>query len=175
MEQKIEHTSTLHHPTATMSIAPSNLNPDSSPATRTKSFAVSLGNAAEINVASTAPTNPALDQPSKPAADDDGQNGKFPMKVRFRHVTAKVYRKTPKYPFHRIACRSVTFGSRRDSERSLNDGTGQSRSDADWLTGACPSPIGIPGITQTSTATSQAALILIARQLCLGRVLMNSS
>jgi hypothetical protein len=32
-------------------------------------------------------------QPSQLAADDDGQDGKFPMKVRFRHVTVKVHRK----------------------------------------------------------------------------------
>ena len=89
-----------------MSIAPSNLNPDSSPATRTNLFADSLGNAAEISGASTVRTNPAQIHPSEPAADDDGQGGKFPMQVRFRPIAVKIYRKILKYPFYRIACRS---------------------------------------------------------------------
>jgi len=49
---------------------------------------------------------PAQDQPSQPAADGDDPGGTFPMKVYFRRVTVKVHRKTPKYPFYRIASRS---------------------------------------------------------------------
>jgi hypothetical protein len=37
---------------------------------------------------------------------NDNQGGKFPMKVQFRHVTVKVYRKTPRCPFYRIAFRA---------------------------------------------------------------------
>jgi hypothetical protein len=65
-----------------------------------------LGNTAESNGAQTARTNPAQIHPSEPAADDDDRGGKFPMKIRFRHITVKVYRKTQKYPFYRIAYRA---------------------------------------------------------------------
>ena len=86
-----------------MNTTPSTMNSDSSPATRTKLPAVSLGNTAESNSAQTARTNPAQIHPSEAAADDDDRGGKFPMEIRFRHITVKVYRKTQKYPFYRIA------------------------------------------------------------------------
>lgn len=56
-----------------MSNAQRDLNPDSNPATRTKTFAVSLGNTAEINGAPTARTNPAQIRRPEPAEEDEDQ------------------------------------------------------------------------------------------------------
>ena len=55
---------------------------------------------------SKARTNPARNHPSQPASDDDDKGGMFPMKVRFHHITVKVYRKTPRHPFSRTAYRT---------------------------------------------------------------------
>jgi len=72
-----------------MNIAPSIKNSDSSPATRSKTFAVSTGKAAETNGAPATRANLAQIDLSQPAAGDDDMGGKFPMKIRFHPIACR--------------------------------------------------------------------------------------
>ena len=44
--------------------------------------------------------------PAQPMAETEGRESKFPFTVKHRHAKVKIYRKTDKYPFYRIAYRA---------------------------------------------------------------------
>ncbi len=60
----------------------------------------------EIDGALTSRTVSAQNDPSESDGEVSKRELKFPVKVRHRHITVKAYRKTPKYPFYRIAYRA---------------------------------------------------------------------